>query len=127
MPLKHVPIKYPESPVEDVVLSHSGWTISVSDFMLTTSDTNNKTRKLAFYIKLTRNWNGSGIFLHFYLPSFILCFASTLSLFIHQDLLPARMCLSVTSCLTLITLVMGAKYVTNQFNIFTDNFIQSDS
>jgi len=53
--------------------------------------------------------NRSGILMHFYLPSLILCLASTLSLFIHQDLWPARMSLCVTSCLSLITLIMGAK------------------
>lgn len=109
-PIINVPVTVilPAKPMEAVVLTGSGWSVNVSNFTLITSGSeNNRTRKLSSFIKFKRNLYG--IFMHFYLTSLILCIASTLSLFIHQDLWPARMCLSVTSCLTLITLVMGAK------------------
>ena len=85
-------------------LINPGWTIQVSNF---TETLVYNSRALTFYFMLERN--RSGILMHFYLPSLILCLSSTMSLFIHHDLWPARMSLSVTSCLSLITLIIGAK------------------
>ena len=47
--------------------------------------------------------------LHLYVPSIMLCIASMASLFIPQDYVPGRMGLSVTSCLSMITLFLAAK------------------
>ena len=47
--------------------------------------------------------------LHLFVPSIILCIASMASLFIPQDYVPGRMALSVTSCLSMITLFIAAK------------------
>ena len=47
--------------------------------------------------------------LHLYLPSIMLCIASIASLFIPPDFIPGRMGLSVTSCLSMITLFVAAK------------------
>ena len=47
--------------------------------------------------------------LHLYVPSTMLCIASMASLFIPHDFIPGRMGLSVTSCLSMITLFVGAK------------------
>ena len=49
--------------------------------------------------------------LHLYVPSLMLCIASMASLFIPPDLVPGRMGLSVTSCLSMITLFVAAKYL----------------
>ena len=46
---------------------------------------------------------------HTFMPSFVLSVASTLSVFIHYDNMPARMSLVTSSCLSLITLYSGAK------------------
>lgn len=51
----------------------------------------------------------SGYFFHIFLPSFMLCIASTISLFIPYKLFAPRMTLSATSCLSMITLFNGAK------------------
>ena len=48
--------------------------------------------------------------LHLYVPSIMLCIASVASLFIPQVYVPGRMGLSVTSCLSMITLFVLAKY-----------------
>ena len=97
------PVRSPEA------LWNPGWTIEVSNISIKQSNENTETyfQTWSFEIRLKRNV--AGIIMHFYLPSIILCFASMMSLFIHHDLLPARMCLSVTTCLSLITLIMGAK------------------
>ena len=50
-----------------------------------------------------------GHLLHFYLPSYFLTLASTLSLFIPYHQTPARMCLSSTTSLATVTLFVGAK------------------
>ena len=98
-------ILFGDSPIENNTnLMNPGWTIQVSTFSETKVYNH---RALTFYFILERKM--AGILMHFYLPSLILCLASTLSLFIHHDLLPARMSLSVTSCLSLVTLIMGAK------------------
>ena len=47
--------------------------------------------------------------LHLFVPSTMLCIASMASLFIPQDYVPGRMGLSVTSCLSMITLFIAAK------------------
>ena len=96
---------YLDSPIENNTnLVNPGWTVQVSNFTQTQVYNH---RAVTFYFMLERK--RAGILMHFYLPSLILCLASTLSLFIHHDLLPARMSLSVTSCLSLITLIIGAK------------------
>ena len=51
----------------------------------------------------------SGLFLHVYLPSFILSIASSMSLFIPYYHMPARMSLSATTSLSTITLFVKAK------------------
>ena len=51
----------------------------------------------------------SGHILHVYLPSVMLSIASVTSLFIPAENIPGRMSLSVTSCLSMITLFVGAK------------------
>ena len=51
----------------------------------------------------------SGYFFHIFVPSFMLCIASTISLFIPYKLFAPRMTLSATSCLSMITLFNGAK------------------
>ena len=48
--------------------------------------------------------------LHLYVPSIMLCIASMASLFIPEEYVPGRMGLSVTSCLSMITLFIAAKY-----------------
>ena len=47
--------------------------------------------------------------LHVYTPSLMLSVASVTSLFIPAEYMPGRMSLSVTSCLSMITLFVGAK------------------
>ena len=47
--------------------------------------------------------------LHEYVPSLMLAIASTASLFIPAECMPARMSLSVTTCLSMITLFVNAK------------------
>ena len=47
--------------------------------------------------------------LHTFVPSFMLCVASTIAIFIPYSLFAPRMGLSVTSCLSMITLFNGAK------------------
>ena len=47
--------------------------------------------------------------LHEYVPSLMLSIASTASLFIPAECMPARMSLSVTTCLSMITLFVSAK------------------
>ena len=47
--------------------------------------------------------------LHEYVPSLMLSIASTASLFIPSENMPARMSLAVTSCLSMITLFVNAK------------------
>ena len=47
--------------------------------------------------------------LHEYVPSLMLAIASTASLFIPAECMPARMSLSVTTCLSMITLFVSAK------------------
>ena len=47
--------------------------------------------------------------LHTLVPSLMLCVASSMSLFIPYDLYAARMSLSGTTCLSMITLFTGAK------------------
>ena len=104
-----------ENPVHTSdVLVHPGWKIEASNFVqsqriLVLFEDEFYEQSLTFSLKFHRNI--SSILMHFYLPSIILCIASMSSLFIHHDLLPARMSLSVTSCLSLITLIIGAKYV----------------
>ena len=105
-----------ENPVRGSsdVLAHPGWNIQASDFTQSQKtiimvEDELFEQSLTFSLKFHRNI--SSILMHFYLPSIILCIASMSSLFIHHDLLPARMSLRVTSCLSLITLIMGAKYV----------------
>ena len=51
----------------------------------------------------------SGYIFHIFVPSFMLCIASTISLFIPYKLFAPRMTLSATSCLSMITLFNGAK------------------
>ena len=65
-------------------------------------------QRLTFELTFKRDM--SGHLMHFYLPSIILCASSLMSLFIPSDLLPARMSLAATTCLSMITLVVGAKY-----------------
>ena len=48
--------------------------------------------------------------LHTYIPSVMLCIASTCSLFIPSDLIPGRMGLCITTFLSIISLFNGAKY-----------------
>ena len=86
-------------------LLNPGWNIEASNISI--KPMKGHFKAWSFTLKMKRNV--TSILMHFYLPSIILCFASMMSLFIHHDLLPARMCLSVTSCLSLITLIMGAK------------------
>ena len=49
--------------------------------------------------------------LHTYIPSLMLCIASTCSLFIPSDLIPGRMGLCITTFLSIISLFNGAKYI----------------
>ena len=49
--------------------------------------------------------------LHTYIPSLMLCIASTCSLFVPSDLIPGRMGLCITTFLSIISLFNGAKYV----------------
>ena len=51
----------------------------------------------------------SGHILHVYVPSLMLAVASVTSLFIPPENVPGRMSLSVTSCLSMVTLFVGAK------------------
>ena len=65
--------------------------------------------------------------LHLFVPSIMLCIASMASLFIPQDYVPGRMSLVVTSCLSMITLFIAAKYVRisfKQFNIWNQFFAE---
>ena len=62
-----------------------------------------------FVLNIKFNRRIQGHLLHFYLPSFFLTLASTLSLFIPKCQVPARMCLSSTSSLATVTLFVGAK------------------
>ena len=64
-----------------------------------------------FVLNIKFNRRIQGHLLHFYLPSFFLTLASTLSLFIPKYQVPARMCLSSTSSLATVTLFVGAKYI----------------
>ena len=66
--------------------------------------------KQCFSVDLIFARKMSNHILHEYVPSLMLAFASTASLYIPADLLPARMSLSVTSCLSMITLFVNAKY-----------------
>ena len=84
-------------------LKFPGWSVKMSEETLLTGKEQGITMTLSF----KREWTYH--MMHFYLPSLILCIASMLSLFIHYDLFPARMGLSVTTCLSMITLIMGAK------------------
>ena len=110
LPTKYVELGSNESPVEsENSLLNPGWTVAASNISIKqTNDTDGWFYYTwSFNLKFKRNIES--IIMHFYLPSFILCFVSMASLFIHQDLLPARMCLCVTTCLSLITLIIGAK------------------
>ena len=62
---------------------------------------------ITFKLTFKREWTSHLI--HFFAPSIILSISSMMSLYIHYDMLPARMSLSVTTCLAMITLIMGAK------------------
>ena len=78
-------------------------------------------QRLTFELTFKRDM--SGHLMHFYLPSIILCASSLMSLFIPSDLLPARMSLAATTCLSMITLVVGAKYVNSSYVFQKTNFV----
>ena len=91
-------------------LKHPDWNITVSETTLiykNVSIYSGMSQGINFNLTFKRDsWDH---LMHFYLPSLILCTASMMSLFIPMDLLPARMSLAATTCLSMITLVIGAK------------------
>ena len=106
---RNIDLKSNQNPLEGKhPLLNPGWTVQTSNITIKEMKGNGIfSQHWTFNLRLKRDV--TSILMHFYLPSIILCFASMMSLFIHHDLLPARMCLSVTTCLSLITLIIGAK------------------
>ena len=65
--------------------------------------------KQCFSVKFVLTRKTSNHILHTFVPSIMLSIASGTSLFIPDQHMPARMCLSVTTCLSMITLFVGAE------------------
>ena len=96
-------------PLQDSLFSLESpdWNITTSNISVVAENGFSDHQGLTFELRFKRDM--SGHLMHFYLPSMILCASSMMSLFIPLDLLPARMSLAATTCLSMITLVVGAK------------------
>ena len=93
-----------EYRINESNLENPDWTITVSNLMVINIEGN---QDITFSLEFRREWESHIV--HFFLPSSILCVSSMASLYINHDMLPARMSLSVTTCLAMVTLVVGAK------------------
>ena len=89
-------------------LMHPDWNLNVSDHMIETRTIHGIEVPFSF-ININIKRQISSYVFHTFMPSFVLSVASTLSVFIHYDNMPARMSLVTSSCLSLITLYSGAK------------------
>ena len=89
-------------------LTHPDWNLNVSDHMIETRTIHGIEVPYSFINIHIKRQISSYVF-HTFMPSFVLSVASTLSVFIHYDNMPARMSLVTSSCLSLITLYSGAK------------------
>ena len=65
--------------------------------------------KQCFPIQIVLQRKTADHLLHTFVPSVMLSIASGTSLYIPQDYMPARMGLSVTTCLSMITLFVSAQ------------------
>ena len=90
-------------------LTHPDWYLDVSDHMIETRTVHGIEVPFSFLNIHIERKISSYVF-HTFMPSFVLSVASTLSVFIHYDNMPARMSLVTSSCLSLITLYSGSKY-----------------
>ena len=61
-----------------------------------------------------------------YMPSLLLCIASTLSVYIPSQIVPGRMSLSVTSFLALVALFGNARFVLNSISPWVFFLIKND-
>ena len=94
--------------VKRTFITHPYWNVEESEHMVETKIVNG-IEVPSSYITIRLERQISSYVFHTFIPSFVLCVASTLSVFIHYDNMPARMSLVTSSCLSLITLYSGAK------------------
>ena len=84
---------------------HPDWKISLKPNACPKRDEN----KVCFSVDLILERKTSNHILHIFVPSIMLSIASGTSLFIPNEYMPARMGLSVTTCLLMITLFVNAQ------------------
>ena len=92
---------FAESTIEQVW--HPDWSVQLQRDQCQIID------KQCFSIKIVLHRKTSDFLLHTFVPSMMLSIASGASLFIPRDYMPARMGLSVTTCLSAITLFVSAQ------------------
>ena len=86
---------------------HALWDIELSKTYFNTTIDGEVVQSVRLTFDLRRKINEH--ILHTFVPSFMLCVASSISIFIPYSLFAPRMSLSGTSCLSMITLFNGAK------------------
>ena len=94
---------------EKAGLKHPDWNITMSQMTLKYQNHQKLGTIQGISFNLTFRRDSWDHIMHFYLPTIILNTASVMSLYIPYDLWPARMSLCVTTCLSMITLIIGAK------------------